>query len=266
MSENIVSSVEAPYDVAGPEAPAGTAADAAKTDKELPAGAGDAPVAEGGDAAAAKADDAPADGTDATADGTDATADEQEVLERIAKAPKEDVAAALKDNGLDFTKFEREYIANGDLSESSYKELEKAGITKKHVEAYLRGNEALMQQTITEITDMAGGMEGYRSVIQWAADNLPEEEITAYNEAMNSGNKPLIKMAVSGLVSRYRASEGSEPELVKGRAPAANSGAGAGFASKEEMVAAMRDPRYGKDSAYTREVERKTGASTFFGY
>lgn len=256
MSENIVSSVEAPYDVAGPEAPAGTAADAAKTDKELPAGAGDAPVAEGGDAAVAKADDAPADGT----------ADEQEVLERIAKAPKEDVAAALKDNGLDFTKFEREYIANGDLSESSYKELEKAGITKKHVEAYLRGNEALMQQTITEITDMAGGMEGYRSVIQWAADNLPEEEITAYNEAMNSGNKPLIKMAVSGLVSRYRASEGSEPELVKGRAPAARSGAGAGFASKEEMVAAMRDPRYGKDSAYTREVERKTGASTFFGY
>ena len=256
MSENIVSSVEAPYDVAGPEAPAGTAADAAKTDKELPAGAGDAPVAEGGDAAAAKADDAP----------TDGTADEQEVLERIAKAPKEDVAAALKDNGLDFTKFEREYIANGDLSESSYKELEKAGITKKHVEAYLRGNEALMQQTITEITDMAGGMEGYRSVIQWAADNLPEEEITAYNEAMSSGNKPLIKMAVSGLVSRYRASEGSEPELVKGRAPAANSGAGAGFASKEEMIAAMSDPRYGKDSAYTRVVERKTGASTFFGY
>lgn len=256
MSENIVSSVEAPYDVAGPEAPAGTAADAAKTDKELPAGAGDAPVAEGGDAAVAKADDAPADGT----------ADEQEVLERIAKAPKEDVAAALKDNGLDFTKFEREYIANGDLSESSYKELEKAGITKKHVEAYLRGKEALMQQTITEITDMAGGMEGYRSVIQWAADNLPEEEITAYNEAMNSGNKPLIKMAVSGLVSRYRASEGSEPELVKGRAPAANSGASAGFASKEEMIAAMSDPRYGKDSAYTRVVERKTGASTFFGY
>ena len=176
------------------------------------------------------------------------------------------MAAALKDNGLDFTKFEREYIANGDLSESSYKELEKAGITKKHVEAYLRGNEALMQQTITEITDMAGGMEGYRSVIQWAADNLPEEEITAYNEAMNSGNKPLIKMAVSGLVSRYRASEGSEPELVKGRAPAARSGAGAGFASKEEMIAAMSDPRYGKDSAYTRVVERKTGASTFFGY
>lgn len=252
MSENIVSSVEAPYDVAGPEAPAGTAADAAKTDKELPAGAGDAPVAEGGDTATSKADDA--------------ATDEQEVLERIAKAPKEDVAAALKDNGLDFTKFEREYIANGDLSESSYKELEKAGITKKHVEAYLRGNEALMQQTITEITDMAGGMEGYRSVVQWAADNLPEEEITAYNEAMNSGNKPLIKMAVSGLVSRYRASEGSEPELVKGRAPAANSGAGAGFASKEEMIAAMSDPRYGKDSAYTRVVERKTGASTFFGY
>ena len=67
MSENIVSSVEAPYDVAGPEAPAGTAADAAKTDKELPAGAGDAPVAEGGDAAAAKADDVPTDGTDAPA-------------------------------------------------------------------------------------------------------------------------------------------------------------------------------------------------------
>jgi hypothetical protein len=37
-----------------------------------------------------------------------------------------------------------------------------------------------------------------------------------------------------------------------------------GYASAEEMVAAMRDPRYGKDSAYTREVERKTAVSTFW--
>lgn len=259
MSENIISSVEAPYDVAGAEAPAGTTADAAKTDKKLPADVGDDPVAEGGDAAAAKTDGTPA-------DDTDAPADEQDVLNRIAKAPREDVAAALKDNGLDFTKFEREYLANGDLSEASYSELEKAGITKKHVEAYLRGNEALMQQTITEITDMAGGMDSYRSVIQWAADNLPEEDIVAYNEAMNSGNTPLIKMAVSGLVSRYRAAEGVEPELVRGRAPASRATSGGGFASKEEMIAAMKDARYGKDSAYTREVERKTGASTFFGF
>lgn len=257
MSEHI-SSVEAPYDVAGAEDPSVTADTPEKTDGKGADAAGASAVAD--HTAPEKTDSAAA-----TPDDGD-KGDEQDVLNRIAKAPREDVAAALKDNGLDFTRFEREYIANGDLSEASYSELEKAGITRKHVEAYLRGNEALMQRAITEITDMAGGMESYRSVIQWAADNLPEEDIAAYNEAMNSGNTPLIKMAVSGLVSRYRAAEGVEPELVKGRAPASHATSGGGFASKEEMIAAMKDARYGKDSAYTREVERKTGASTFFGF
>lgn len=258
MSENNVSSIDAPYEVAGPEDPK----------------AGEGGGKERADASVAA--DAPAEG-DVEAQETEGKEGEEqqvkegdnespEVLERITKATKEEAAEALKENGLDFTKFEREYMASGDLSEESYKELEKAGITRKHVEAYLRGNEALMNQTVTDITSMAGGMESYQAMTEWAAKHMPKEDVDAYNEVMNSGNIPLIKMAVSGLVARYQASEGAEPTLLGGRAPAARSGGVAGYASKEEMVAAMRDPRYGKDSAYTREVERKTGASTFFGY
>ena len=254
MSENNVSSIDAPYEVAGPEDPkAGEEGGKERVDAPV---AADAPAAE-------NTDEQETDGKEQVKEGGN---ESPEVLERIAKATKEEATEALKENGLDFTKFEREYLASGDLSEESYKELEKAGITRKHVDAYLRGNEALMRQTVTDITSMAGGMESYQAMTEWAGKNMPQEDIDAYNEVMNSGNIPLIKMAVSGLVARYQASEGSEPTLLGGRAPAARSGGVAGYASKEEMVAAMRDPRYGKDSAYTREVERKTGASTFFGY
>ena len=258
MSENNVSSIDAPYEVAGPEDP--KAGEGGGKEQADASGAADAP-AEGG--VEAQENDGKEGEEQQVKEGDN---ESPEVLERISKATKEEAAEALKENGLDFTKFEREYMASGDLSEESYKELEKAGITKKHVEAYLRGNEALMNQTVTDITSMAGGMESYQAMTAWAARNMPKEDVDAYNEAMNSGNIPLIKMAVSGLVARYQASEGAEPVLLGGRAPAARSGGVAGYASKEEMVAAMRDPRYGKDSAYTREVERKTGASTFFGY
>lgn len=261
MNENNVSSITAPYEVAGPEDPkAGEGGGKERADASV---AADAPVAGSKGEQESGGKEEPGESEQQVKEGD---SESPEVLARISKATKEEATEALKENGLDFTKFEREYMASGDLSEESYKELEKAGITKKHVEAYLRGNEALMHQTVTDITGMAGGMESYQAMTEWAAKNMPKEDVDAYNEAMNSGNIPLIKMAVSGLVARYQASEGAEPTLLGGRAPAARSGGVAGYASKEEMVAAMRDPRYGKDSAYTREVERKTGASTFFGY
>ena len=36
------------------------------------------------------------------------------------------------------------------------------------------------------------------------------------------------------------------------------------FRSTAQVVAAMKDPRYGKDSAYTKDVEQKLGRSSVF--
>lgn len=187
--------------------------------------------------------------------------------ELAASADREKAEEAVRGAGLDFTALEREYAANGELSAESLASLEKAGISRPLVDAYIRGQEALLKETVSEMTALAGGEEGYKSMTAWAAENLPRAEIEAFNTAVSSGNRPLIRIAVAGLAARWKASEGDAPDhLVGGRADAATGGSGGGFRSAEEMVSAMRDPRYGKDPAYTRDVERRTASATFFGF
>jgi hypothetical protein len=48
--------------------------------------------------------------------------------------------------------------------------------------------------------------------------------------------------------------EDSEPNLLQGKAQAT---AKDEFRSTAEVVAAMKDKRYGSDSAYTKDVEQK---------
>jgi hypothetical protein len=62
-------------------------------------------------------------------------------------------------------------------------------------------------------------------------------------------------------MARREAVEGSEPNLLQGKAQAA---AKDEFRSTAEVVAAMKDKRYGSDSAYTKDVEQKLGRSSVF--
>ena len=112
---------------------------------------------------------------------------------------------------------------------------------------------------------MAGGEEGYAQMTAWAATNLESAEIEAFDRIVNSGDRGLIRLAVSGLVSKYREAEGAAPNLVTGRASAGNRRDDDVFNSVEEVKAAMRDPRYGKDPAYTRAVELRVSRSRVFG-
>lgn len=259
--------VDTPYEVAGTEAPKGNDAKPSVTTDPLGTStAADAPAPAAESGADGKPDAGDAQKKDDVADekaGAETPEDRKALEEQVSKATKEQAVQTLNDHGLDFKKFEAEYLANGGLSEESYAQLEKAGIGKNYVDAYIRGNEAILQQFVGEVYGMAGGQEEYSRMTKWAEANLPKDEIDAFNAVMQGGDKPTIKIAVSGLVARWQGAEGVEPQLVGGKSPAGGR-VQSGYASAEEMVAAMRDPRYGKDSAYTREVERKTAVSTFW--
>ena len=56
----------------------------------------------------------------------------------------------------------------------------------------------------------------------------------------------------------YRESNGSEPELIGGKLSSRTSDV---FRSNQEVVAAMSDPRYLSDDAYTKDVEEKLNRS-----
>jgi hypothetical protein len=174
------------------------------------------------------------------------------------------VAGALKAAGLNMDDFTTEFTESGTLSEESFQKLEKAGFPRPLVEQYLAGakvNVTIAKEQEAEIKGTVGGPEAYKSLIQWAGENLGADEIEAYNSIMASGDIKSIKFAVAGLKARFDAQ--AEPNLIRGNARTTTPKTDV-FRSTAEVVAAMKDSRYGKDPAYTRDVEMKLARSDVF--
>lgn len=188
-------------------------------------------------------------------------------LEKKLSAPKDEQAADTseeeqpeKSSGPVFDKFADEFAQSGELSDDSFTELENMGYPREMVETYIKGMQQQAEANVDEVFKAAGGQEGYQELTQWAAQNMTEQEITLYNQMVASGTDN-AKMAVEWLSSKREASEGVEANLVSGKASAPKADE---FRSTAEVVAAMKDPRYGKDSAYTKDVEEKLGRSKVF--
>jgi hypothetical protein len=134
------------------------------------------------------------------------------------------------------------------------------GYPREMVETYIKGMQSGATADVAAVMDVAGGEEGYAELTDWAKQSLDTKELELYNNMVDGGTEN-AKMAVEWLASKREAAEGSEPSLLQGRASAASKDE---FRSTAQVVAAMKDPRYGKDSAYTKDVEEKLGRSSVF--
>ena len=120
------------------------------------------------------------------------------------------------------------------------------------------------QQIRERIMEQAGGDQQYQRIAGWASQNLPEERLTAFNNALNSGDEGAILNQLKGLQYDFMMSNGYEPKLSGGRSPSSEI---KGFSSEAQVVEAMNDPRYSgsnPDPAYIREVERRIAVSNVF--
>lgn len=188
---------------------------------------------------------------------------QQQETEEVAVTGEEsssEVAELLDNKGLDFDVFQQEYNETGQLSPDAYQALEEAGFPESMVDSWIAGQNALASQMTTEMYDIAGGGEEYAQMVQWASDNLPENEVSAYNVTMESGDPNLIRLAVQGLNARYRSE--AEPTLLQGGTGAVSTGGR--FDSTAELTAAMSDPRYAKDPAYRQAIADKLAKSSLF--
>jgi hypothetical protein len=181
--------------------------------------------------------------------------------------PKEEKSSTLEidaaeqvvaNAGLDMSQLQEQYDSNGTLDETSFEALEKAGIPKSYVEAFIQGQEALSNQLQTTIKSEVGGDESYAELMSWAKDALNPAEITAYNNVVNSRDLEAVKLAVIGLKARYENLNGVEPTLTAGRA--STTGANR-YNSWAQVTAAMKDARYESDSAFRAEVQDKISRS-----
>ena len=106
---------------------------------------------------------------------------------------------------------------------------------------------------VSAIQEAVGGEQAYQNMIGWAQENFTEGEIQAYDNALDSGNLSTINLALQALYYRYSDAEGSEGEMIQGKAATATEG----FRSQAEVVRAMADDRYENDPAYRQDVYNK---------
>jgi len=165
---------------------------------------------------------------------------------------------AVETAGLNMDTLASEYAEKGELAEKSYEALEKAGIPKDYVNQFIEGQKAIADQQATSIKNMVGGADAYTEMSNWAAENMSEEEKTAYNTAVNSKDLETAKLAVVGLKAKFERANGNEPNLLEGKGTVSGE---KGYASWAEVTRAMGDERYSKDPAYQAMVQEKLANS-----
>jgi len=156
-----------------------------------------------------------------------------------------------------------EYYANeGQLSPDTieqFKEMSSSDLVNAYI-AIQENNpnqggysEDLTDAEMNQVYNSAGGEAEYNRLTEWAADNLSDRKLDAFNSMIDQGNATAIQIAVSGLRSEYEAQEGYEGRMLTGKAARAVDG----FRSQAEVVRAMSDPRYDTDPAYRQDVYDK---------
>jgi hypothetical protein len=157
------------------------------------------------------------------------------------------------------------YSNNNELKPETIQKLKELP-SEELIEAYLelqKNNPVAKAQPLSDdaaktIVDSVGGQNAYNDTLAWAADNLKPEEVAAYDNVVNSGNKDAIFFAVQALNQRYKDSVGFEGQQISGRAPKSTV---KGFRSNAELANAISDPRYRNDPAYRYDIEQKLAAS-----
>jgi hypothetical protein len=111
----------------------------------------------------------------------------------------------------------------------------------------------LTDAEMNQVYNSAGGEAEYKNLTSWAAENLDESKMDAFNDIIDRGNATSIQIAVAGLRAEYEAQEGYEGRMLTGKAARTQDG----FRSQAEVVQAMSDPRYERDEAYRQDVYNK---------
>jgi len=161
-----------------------------------------------------------------------------------------------------------EYYANdGTLSEETierFSEMSSTDLVNAYLEIQANNPQApqqvveMSEAQINSVQNAAGGEANYNRVVEWAASNLDNRSIDAFDNVVDSGNPAAINIAFAGLQSRYNEANGYEGRMLQGKAADSR---GDVYRSQAELVAAMSDPRYDTDPAYRADVVEKLESS-----
>ena len=111
----------------------------------------------------------------------------------------------------------------------------------------------LTDADMNTVYNSVGGQDQYEQLTSWAAENMDDKALDAFNSIIDQGNPTAIQIAVAGMKAEYDTQEGYEGRMLTGKAARTTDA----FRSQAEVVAAMSDPRYDRDPAYRQDLYDK---------
>ena len=157
---------------------------------------------------------------------------------------------------------------NGTLADDMYDKLATAGLSKEVVDNYLLGvrgelgiepkqaSPVLSDSEIKDLKNIAGGERGYDNLMDWAGNNLTEQDAKSYDDVLATGNASAIKFAIKALMGQYEDANGRDSKIVTGKESSTEN-----YRSMAEVVRDMNKPEYQSDEAFRDDVLRKLSAS-----
>ena len=193
---------------------------------------------------------------------------EEESSEDVSEEPSADVPT--EDTTSETAKFiqeaSEEYFSNSNQLKPETVQKLKEMPSEQLIDAYLelQKNATIQPSQLSDadadaILNSVGGESAYNETLAWAADNLKPDEVAAFDNVVNSGNKDAIFFAVQALNQRYQDAVGFEGKRVSGKAVKNTSVKG--FRSQAELARAISDPRYRNDPAYRLDIQDRLAAS-----
>lgn len=159
-----------------------------------------------------------------------------------------------------------EFSEQGQLSEETYKTLEASGLSRNLVDSYIEGQQALQASGEAELLSEIGGREAYEQISEWASEALSENQLDAYNKALETGTDEQAALALDWIKTKYEEANGVSPSsFIQGGTKGSGESA---FESRAQVLAAMSEKdargkkRYEVDPAYRKEIERRLAIST----
>lgn len=161
----------------------------------------------------------------------------------------------LKAKGVDFNQAIKEYNEYGALSSKTMADLAQAGYPSEVIEGFIESRQNLESEFTDAVYNSAGGEQAYNKVIEWAQGNLSNKVLSSFNRAIDNNNLEAVTLMFEGMKAKMVAKQGTRNPTIMGGG--VTTGGYKGFSSKQEVVEAMSDPRYGADPSYTRAIEMK---------
>ena len=163
----------------------------------------------------------------------------------------------------------QEYEETGTLSAETiagFSEMNSQDLVDTYMQLLNQGEQPIQTATAVDLTDAqvntiqnsVGGEASYNRLLDWATDNISQDQMSSFDQLVGSGDAASIQLAISGMKAQYDNTQGYEGRMLSGKAPQTS---GDVFRSQAEVVKAMSDPQYDNDPAYRQDLIEKLDRS-----